>query len=132
MRKNNLLLSLILLFAAGIFSACEKPGIGGDVNLSVWVKHHRDTIPGAIVYIKYGAKEFPGHDISKYDDHLVTGVDGHHRGHGHFKNLKRGHYYLYSTGFDNAINMEVNGGIPVEIKIKAGEVMVDVPVSEEH
>jgi hypothetical protein len=132
MKGFSFFISSIFFSLIFILSGCEKPGSGGDVKLSFWVKHHRDAIPGAIVYLKYGAKDFPGHDISKYDDYLVTGTEGHDKGHGHFQNLKRGHYYLYSTGFDSAINMEVSGGIPVDITNKAGELMLDVPVSEGH
>jgi hypothetical protein len=122
----------ILLLTTILFTGCEKEGAGGQVDLSVYVKHHKDLIPNAVVYIKYGAKEFPGRDSKLYDDKIIVGSEGHHNGHGHFKGLRKGNYYLYSVGYDAAIKMAVEGGIPVEIRQKAGEVMVDVPVSEEH
>jgi hypothetical protein len=131
MKKNAYNFCLILISSLLVIS-CNKPGTGGDVSLAVWVKHHNELIPGAIVYIKYGAREFPGTDVSKYDDKAVCGTEGHGLGHTHFKNLRKGRYYLYSVGWDHAINMEVTGGIPVVIDQKAGELMVTVPVTEEH
>ncbi|MDQ3191100.1 MAG: hypothetical protein M3Q58_05850 [Bacteroidota bacterium] len=130
--KTNFLLTLTIIFIAFFTFSCKKEGVGGKVELAVFVKHHKELIPNAVVYIKYGAKEFPGPDSENYDDSAICGSDVHHLGHTHFKDLKKGDYYLYSVGYDSTINLPVTGGIPVQIKEKAGEVTVDIPVTEEH
>ena len=121
---------LVIIFS---FTSCVKEGTGGNAKIALWVKHHDKLIPGATVYIKYSAKEFPGDDVSLYDDSEVCGTTGEEEAHTHFHDLNRGDYYLYAVGYDSAIAQTVKGGIPVEIK-KAdedGETDVDVPVTED-
>ena len=111
-------------------SSCKKNGTGGEAEIGCHVKHHGILIPGARIYIKYGAKEFPGKDVSVYDDNKVTGTVGESKAHTHFTNLLRGNYYLYSIGYDSAISKTVSGGIPVEIKDSHEHLEIDVPVTE--
>jgi hypothetical protein len=120
----------ILLFLPLIILSCKKNGTGGEHELSVSVKHHEQLIPGATVYIKYGAKEFPGSDVSKYNDSRVCGITGHARGHVHFDKLLKGDYYLYAVGYDSTISMPVKGGVPVQLKKKHSHTDVTVPVVE--
>lgn len=126
------LILAILVLSLITFISCKKEGTGGKVKLGVFVKHHKELIPNAVVYIKYGAKEFPGADSKNYDNSAICGNDGLDLGYTHFKDLKKGNYYLYSVGYDSTINLPVTGGIPVEIKEKTGELTVDIPVTEEH
>lgn len=126
--KFKFLLLAIIACVAG--HSCKKNGTGGDSEIAVWVKHHGSLIPGATVYIKYGAKEFPGTDVSKYDASKVCGTAGHGAGHTHFEGLLKGDYYLYATGYDSSIAMPVTGGIPVKIKKNGEEVEAEVPVTE--
>lgn len=124
--KTRLLLlscSLILLFS------CTKEGTGGDAELMGTVKHHSLAIPGAIVYIKYGAKEFPGTELSKYDASTTASLSDAHY---HFEGLKRGNYYLYGVGYDSSINSVVTGGVAVKIKFgdRKGVTEQDVQVVE--
>lgn len=129
MKKSIILISAILLTGL-LFSSCSKEGLGGEATIAAFPKHHDKPIPNTTIYIKYGAKDFPGTDVSVYDDakiaEAVTGEDPH----AHFENLKKGDYYFYGVGFDSSINQIVTGGIPVEIKEKAGETDIIVPVTE--
>ncbi|HET6245125.1 MAG: hypothetical protein H0V01_14105 [Bacteroidetes bacterium] len=131
MKSSRFIISILFLMIF-IFSSCKKAGIGGNVELAVNVKHHNTLIPNAVVYIKYGAREFPGTESKNYDNSAICGDQDHLTGHTHFSNLKKGYYYLYSVGWDSTINMTVAGGVPVQIKDKAGEMIIEIPVSEQH
>lgn len=107
------------------FYACRKEGTGGKSSVSGTVKHHDELIPNAIVYIKYGAKEFPGSDVSKYDESTVAGANGYYE----FQNLRKGYYYLYGVGYDITIVAEVTGGIGIKLNYNQ-DISSDVPVTE--
>lgn len=112
----------ILFFS---FSSCKKEGPGGKSSVSGNVKHHQELIPNAVVYIKYGAKEFPGGDISLYDDKVTSDTNAHFE----FKELQKGDYYLYGVGYDFTGSYTVTGGVGVTLKRnKSSE--VDIPVTE--
>lgn len=106
--------------------SCSKEGPGGKAAIHGTVKHHSAPIPGAVVYIKYGATESPGTDITYYDASVTADANAHYE----FPDLKKGDYYLFGVGFDSAIVQTVIGGIPVEIKTKTETVTADVPVTE--
>lgn len=107
------------------FSSCKKEGPGGKSSVSGNVKHHQELIPNAIVYIKYGATEFPGADISIYDDKVTSDTNAHFE----FKDLQKGDYYLYGVGYDFSGSYNVVGGVGIELKRnKASE--TDIPVTE--
>ena len=118
------------IIIAGYYS-CTKAGLGGEAAIVAFPKHHDLSIPGCIIYIKYDTEEFPGEDVSVYDDMEAaeehTGQDPHV----HFENLKKGKYYLYGIGFDSSINAVVKGGIPFPINDKNGEFEVIIPVTED-
>jgi hypothetical protein len=109
------------------FSSCHKEGTGGHSSVSGNVKHHTKLIPNAIVYIKYGATEFPGTDVSKYDDHITSDTNAHYE----FKDLRKGDYYLYGVGWDGsgATGFPVTGGVGIKLKYNKASVN-DVPVTE--
>lgn len=117
-------LALTATMALGI-SGCKKEGIGGNAEVAFHVKHHETVIPFAKVYIKYGTKEFPGTDLSLYDDSTLTDAEAH----GHFHGLVKGDYYVYGVGYDSSISDVVVGGIPVQLKAKQ-VLEIDVPVTE--
>lgn len=120
---------IILLSAAVILSmtisSCHKEGTGGKSSVSGSVKHHSALIPNSVVYIKYGAKEFPGTNTSLYDASVTADANAHYE----FKNLRKGDYYLYGVGYDNTIMETVTGGIAVTLKYNK-ESSTDVPVTE--
>lgn len=125
--------AMLFLLAVSCFLivSCKKEeGPGGKAELSVFVKHHDDLIPGAIVYIKFGARELPGTNPSDFDDYAVCGTEGDDLGHLLFKDIQKGDYYLYSVGYDSTSSEVLRGGIPVEIKKKSEALTVDVPVTE--
>lgn len=125
---KNITLAAIAVIAL-LLTACSKEGTGGKAEIMGSVKHHDLLIPGAIVYIKYGAKDFPGSDVSQYDASTVASLSDAHF---HFEGLKRGDYYLYGVGYDSSISAPVVGGIHVKIKFgdRRKTVEQNVPVTE--
>lgn len=124
---NKAYLLVIVLCGGCVLAACHKEGTGGKATITGHVQHHTTPIPSAIVYIKYGEKEFPGSDVSGYDDNtLASSGDGHYE----FEELRKGDYYIYGVGYDSTISETVRGGIPVKIKKKTETVEINVPVTE--
>jgi hypothetical protein len=119
--RHICLLGLVMIF----MSSCHKEGTGGKSSISGYVKHHELLIPGSMVYIKFGATEFPGTDVSKYDAFVPTGADAHYE----FNNLRKGDYYLYGVGYDNSISSPVSGGVGIKLKYNK-TIISDVPVVE--
>ncbi|MCC7301078.1 MAG: hypothetical protein IT233_00395 [Bacteroidia bacterium] len=127
MAKNIIIAAMAAI--ALLLTACSKEGTGGNAQIMGSVKHHDLLIPGATVYIKYGAKDFPGSDVSKYDASTTADLtDAHY----HFEGLKRGDYFLYGVGYDSSISAPVVGGVHVKIKFgdRKKTVEQDVPVTE--
>ncbi len=92
--------------------------------------HHEKPIPAAQVYIKYGAKEFPGFDVNTYDEKKYAGVNGEEKGKTKFENLYKGDYYLYAVGYDSAIFEKVSGGIYVKLSKNSEIKNVAIPITE--
>lgn len=122
--KKFMLRLFYIIFILSFFS-CTKEGTGGKASVSGTVKHHANIIPGAVVYIKYSASEFPGNNVSSYDASVATSSDSKFE----FKDLKKGDYYLFATGVDGGKNVE--GGVPVKLK-RTENKTIDVPVTEGH
>jgi hypothetical protein len=114
----------LLLYSALI--SCGKEGLGGKATIKGTVKHHSTPIPKAVVYIRYGTKDFPGSNVTHYDASVTANANAEYE----FTNLKKGDYYLFGVGFDSSIVKNVVGGIPIEIKNKTETVSMDVPVAE--
>jgi hypothetical protein len=115
----------ILLMGSIILTSCKKAGLGGNSSVSGTVKHHVKPIPNAVVYIKYGATEFPGADVSKYDASVASDASANYS----FKGLEKGDYYLYGFGYDSTLMQNVMGGIGITLK-KNQALSSDVPVTE--
>jgi len=112
-----------------VIASCKKEGTGGSATVATIVQHHSKNIPFATVYVKYGAKDFPGSDVSKYDANQKTDKEGHT----HFEGLQKGDYYFYGVGYDSSISAVVVGGVPVKIspKEKKSEIEQVVAVTED-
>ncbi|MEY3443895.1 MAG: hypothetical protein RLZZ519_2176 [Bacteroidota bacterium] len=123
--KHLKIFSFALLTLLAFVSGCKKEGIGGNAEVAFTVEHHEDMIPYATVYIKYGAKEFPGATTSVYDDSVLTDATSH----GHFHELVKGDYYLYGVGYDSAVSEIVKGGIGLSLDAKDA-LETTVPVTE--
>jgi len=121
----KLILKACCAFLIVAVVSCHKEGTGGKSGVSGTVKHHTTPIAGCIVYIKYGATEFPGTDVSKYDDHTTSDAAAHYE----FKDLQKGDYYLYGVGYDAAGPYPVTGGIGIKLK-RNQALSSDVPVTE--
>lgn len=121
-------ISIIALLAVLITAACKKDGTGGSATVAAMTKHHDKEIPFSTVYIKYGAKEFPGADVSQYDASQVTDKEGHT----HFEGLLRGDYYFYAVGYDSTSQAVVKGGVGIKIKRseRKNEIELKVPITE--
>ena len=124
--KKHLMVYCLLFTVYCLVASCHKEGPGGKAVIKGLVKHHSKSIPGAVVYIKYGVKESPGTNVTYYDASVTADTSANYS----FVDLKRGDYYLFSIGYDSSIVNTVSGGIPVEIKSKTENVETDVPVTE--
>lgn len=128
--KNRISLSfktlVVIAFGSIILAtSCKKEGTGGKSSVSGTVRHHAIPVPNSIVYIKYGEMEFPGENVSAYDASVTTDSNAYFE----FKELQKGHYFLYAVGHDNAIMHDVKGGVGVMLKKNEAKTS-DVPVSE--
>ena len=103
---------IIMVISLVLAVSCKKNGTGGEATVAAITKHHERKIPFSKVYIKYGAKEFPGIDVSKYDASQTTDKEGHT----HFENLRYGDYYFYGIGYDSVAQAVVKGGVGLDIK----------------
>jgi hypothetical protein len=117
--------SLIIVLTLTFASACKKEGTGGKSSVSGHVKHHTKLIPYSIVYIKYGATEFPGTDVSQYDASITSDANAFYE----FKELQKGDYYLYGKGNDPVHAEPVTGGIGIKLE-RNKHSDIDVPVTE--
>lgn len=122
LKRSVFLVMSCMLITLG---ACTKEGPGGKSSVSGNVLHHDLIIPNSVVYIKYNATEFPGPDVSVYNASVTADANGHYE----FKDLRKGDYYLYGVGYDNAIFEQVTGGISIKLKYNK-ELKTDVPVTE--
>ena len=120
--KVRIVVAVIIL---GITTSCHKEGIGGKSFVSGVVAHHGQPIPYSVVYIMYGATDFPGIDVSKYDDHTTSDANAHYE----FSNLRKGNYYLFGVGFDNSISQQVSGGEGIKLKYNKS-ITTDLAVTE--
>ena len=108
--------------------ACRKEGVGGDATITGQViKKDSMLIPNATVYIKYGAKDFPGFDVSQYDNQVGTGDDAEYL----FEKLHKGDYYLLARGIDTANLKNVVGGARVKIASKTAFIEIDISVTDQ-
>jgi len=123
--KKNIQLFFIVSFSVFLFSSCLDQGKGGKSTVKGVVRHHSLAIPNAIVYIKYGATDFPGESPSNYNDQVTADAAGNYE----FSKLKDGNYYLYGIGYDDLIQEVVKGGISVRL-VYDKTTKTDIPVTE--
>lgn len=116
-------LSIVLIFLI-LITSC-KEGTGGKSKINGYAKHHDSLIPYCVVYIKFGATNFPGANTSNYDASVTADANAHFE----FTNLRKGDYYLYGLGYDASISEIVKGGIGVKVKYNK-TLTVNVPVTE--
>ncbi|MBA3683007.1 MAG: hypothetical protein H0W73_17855 [Bacteroidetes bacterium] len=104
----SLLLSLFLC-------SCKKNELGGKAEIKGQVKHHTKVIANATVYIKFNAKEFPGTDVSLYNDKVTADANGNYT-----IKCYKGDYYLYAVGTDVDVPPPsiVKGGAPISVRNK--------------
>src|SRR4051812_48530064 len=110
--KKYLIYSLLLSLS---FVSCKKNELGGKAEIKGQVKHHTKVIANAIIYIKFNAKEFPGTDVSVYNDKVTADANGNYT-----IKCYKGDYYLYAVGTDLDVPPPsiVKGGAPISIRNK--------------
>ncbi len=123
--KTKQILFILSFLILLITTACKKEGTGGKSSVKGYVKHHSVLIPNARVYIKYGAKDFPGSDVSAYDSNVPADANGYYE----IKDLQKGDYYLYGVGYDPNISENVFGGLPIKLRSKES-ITSDIAVVE--
>jgi hypothetical protein len=124
--KKNIVLSITVLLSL-FFITCKKNELGGKSNIEGKVLHHTKAIAEATVYVKMGATEFPGDDISKYDFEVTADASGNFK----VTSLYKGDYYLYAVGRDFTVPAPwlVKGGVPVKLRNNE-TATVELPVTE--
>ncbi len=124
----KILLKLIIsiIFITFTFNSCKKNETGGKATLKGTIKHHNKTIPGAYVYIKFNATEFPGEDYYLYDTYVKADENGNYT-----INFYKGSYYIYAIGNDLDIPFPyiVKGGLSVSLRNKEN-LIKDIAVTE--
>jgi hypothetical protein len=110
--KKYLIFSLVFSLA---FLSCKKNELGGKAEIKGQIKHHTKIIPNATVYIKFDAKEFPGSDVSVYNDKVTADALGNYT-----IKCYKGDYYLFAVGYDEDVPAPhtVKGGVPISIRNK--------------
>ena len=106
---------------------CEYAGIGGNITVVAYPKHHGEDTRPYHAYVKFNTQDFPGTNPALYDLHVVADTTENHI---EIENLKRGKYFVYMTAYDTSIAAGVSGGIPMSVTVTAGEVDLTVPVTE--
>lgn len=119
------LISLALMLSLAFFS-CKKNELGGSSTISGKVMHHSKLIPGARVFIKFNAQDFPGADTSVYDAGTSADASGKYT-----ISCYKGEYYLYAVGTDPAVPPPslVVGGAPAKLR-KNETLEVNLAVTE--
>ncbi len=123
--KHVITLSLLSI----VLFSCERnkdevAGKGGSATLKVTPQHHGDDISNSKVKLKYNTQELP----ASFDEEVTT-VQENGKPVATFTGLKKGNYYVYSTGYDSSIGQDVAGGIPYTIKEENTQ-NITVPVTE--
>jgi len=128
---KRLKLQISLLFFTlliGLF-ACNKPELKNAV-IKGRVVHHEWEVAGVTVYLKKNVTEFPGYDISLYDDSVKAKSSVRSEAPFAFRGLEAGDYYIYAYGYDSLFNMTVRGAQYYHISDNLEIVNKDVTVSE--
>jgi len=110
------------------FTGCKKNQLGGKSEVSGYVKHHANVMPGARIFIKTGTQDFPGSDTTKYD-HVVKADER-----GFFKiSFYKGEYYLYGVVYDYNLNPPewASGGLPIRLRTNE-DMEITLAVTEQH
>lgn len=112
---------VVLIFAAGfIFSGCKKDEqkdnagnvvVHGTNRLIVSVYHHTIALQGISIFLKNNATEFPGTDTTLYNWKTTSDNSGI----AVFENLFPGNYFLFGSGIDQNISMQVIGAAPAAL-----------------
>jgi hypothetical protein len=122
--------SVFFLFL--IFIGCKKEGTGGKAQISGFVVYNGNRVPGAVIYIKYGATTSPGSNPAIYDSQQTSDSQGNFS----FGSLTTGNYYLYAIGHYTIPNqnlgpINVSGGTAANIPHTKSTVNYDIAATHQ-
>jgi hypothetical protein len=137
----RILISIATLALSGLVilstSSCKKEdkciaGTGGSLTIVAKLRHHGELIPNDslrpdTVWVKFNAKDWGGAP-NEYDLRFIGEFPEDHV---HLSGLKCGDYYFYASGWDTSIVQLVKGGIPFSTDKESGEIVLDIPVTED-
>lgn len=121
--KKSITLGSLLFFIVMV-CACKKDQLGGSATIKGEVLHHAKLIPGARVFIKFNATDFPGTDTTLYDAKVVADANANY-----MIKCYKGNYFLYGVGYDDQLKGPVTGGLAVNIRNKE-TLNINVAVTE--
>lgn len=107
--------------------SCLYAGLGGNVTIVAYPKHHGSDARPYHAYVKFNTLDYPGPDAWLYDLDIVADTTENHI---EIENLKPGKYFIYEVAFDTSISDTVSGGIPYSFTQTSGEIDLNVPVTE--
>jgi hypothetical protein len=114
MKKNAVILFVVLI---SLLFGCEKKenaGFGGNANITLYAKHHGASIDSVTFYVKFNSNDAPSdgmYDVTKSSTIYFPG-----NSFATIPGLKKGDYYFYAVGWDPSVNATVKGGLPYTIK----------------
>lgn len=122
------------LIAALLFISCNKSddnqgSVTGTNRIIVTVIHHTYVVPNMRIFLKNNATEYPGSDTTLYNWKTSSDASGT----AIFNNLFEGNYFLYATGFDQQIGLNVIGASPVVLNsstLSNNELYITLNVTE--
>ncbi len=102
----------ILALISVLLSACCKADNGGNASIVCTVKNSGNYVKGATVYLEYNSSKPPNNGITGFDTHKTADANSSSVT---FTGLKCGTYYIYATGYDSAVSLNIQGGTPYSL-----------------
>ena len=112
---------VLIILAFLLFLSCKKESgstdsqgsvvVKGNIALVVTAMHHSWVVPNIRVFLKKDVTSWPGRDTTLYTWKAITDASGGVI----FRDLFKGNYYLYATGFDSNFGANVIGYMPVNL-----------------
>jgi len=85
--------------------------VKGNIALEITCMHHSWVVPNIRVFLKKDVTSWPGRDTTLYTWKATTDASGSVI----FRDLFKGNYYVYATGYDSNFGANVIGYIPVNL-----------------
>jgi hypothetical protein len=114
---------LFLILVALVFSlSCKKENetstnsqgngvVKGNIAVVVTAMHHSWSVSNIRVFMKKDVTSWPGRDTTLYTWKATTDASGSVT----FRDLFKGNYYIYATGYDINFGANVIGYMPINL-----------------